>query len=80
MEILKKTDYWVNNIKYYYYEANTGYSGSYKGMRYRISTNWGEQGLEINLFDKKNAEFLEKTFLITGLRRCVFLFSYESQI
>ena len=76
MEIIQKTDYWVNNIKYYYYEANTGYSGSYKGMRYRISTNWGEQGLAIDLFDTKNAGYLEKTTLIVNSWPEPFCYDY----
>ena len=48
MEIIKNTDYWANNIKYYYYEDNHGYSGSYQGMRYRIATNWSEQGIWVD--------------------------------
>ena len=77
MEIINKKDYWINNIKYYYYESNTGYSGSYKGMRYRISTNWGEQGLEINLFDKKKAdEYLDRTILVISCFPEPFSYDY----
>ena len=34
MEIIKRTDYWINNIIYYWH--GEVFSGSYKGMRYHF--------------------------------------------
>lgn len=76
MEIIKNTDYWVDNIKYYYYEDNHGYSGSYQGMRYRIATNWSEQGIFVNLFDKKNKEYLKNAILVTSIWPEPFCYDY----
>lgn len=76
MEIIKNTDYWVNTIKYYYYEANTGYSGSYQGMRYRIATNWSDQGKFIDFFDPKNEEYLNAAILVARVWPEPFCFEY----
>ena len=50
MEIIKKTDYWINNTKYYWY--GNEYSGSYKGLRYRF-----HRYPKIDLYEKSNEKY-----------------------
>ena len=74
MEIIKSSEYFVKTIKYYYYPES--FSGSFRGLRYRLGQNWTP---EIDLFDEKNAEYLEKTVLVVSVWPEPFCYSYTKK-
>ena len=71
MEIIKNGDYFAKSIMFYYYPES--FSGSFRGLRYQLGMNWEPK---IDLYDEKNAAYLEKTVLVANVWPEPFCFAY----